>query len=262
MQPQKEIILFIVATTFLLFILLSFIVTILFLNKQQQHGFVKELELVKAGFEKDLLQAQMDVQEQTFQHISLELHDNVSHFLSLAKLQLTTLKKPMPDELLEKMDTTTQLITNSLDEIRNISKSLNTENIKSIGLVKTVQQQIEQIKKLGQFTINFTLSGKICYLDDQKEIILFRIVQESLNNIVRHSKASLIQVQLHYEVEKLVLSIHDNGIGFNVENLHQKENCHSVGLKNIIKRSSLLNATHKITSTPGKGTTIIIITPF
>ncbi|MEO6000820.1 MAG: ATP-binding protein [Chitinophagaceae bacterium] len=262
MQTQKEIILLIVATTFLLFILLSFIVTMLFLNKNQQNGFLKEVELIKSNFEKELLKTQLEIQEETFQHISLELHDNVGHFLSLAKLHLTTLRIPIHEELTKKMDAAALLIAYSLDEIRNISKSLNPENIKSNGLIKTVEQQIEQLQKSGQFTINFTLSGKTCYLEDQKEIVLFRILQESLNNIVRHSKANLIHIKLHYDEQKLLLSIHDNGIGFNIDHLYRNEKHNSSGLKNIIKRSSLLNATHEILSIPGEGTTIKIITPY
>ena len=262
MQPQKEIILFIVSTTILLFILLGFIVVVLFINRQQQHGFFKEVELIKSNFQKELLKTQLETQEETFQHISLELHDNVGHFLSLAKLYLTTLKVPMPTDVMEKMDATALLISYSLDEIRNISKTLNTENIKSIGLIKTVEQQVEQLKKLGQFSINFALSGKICYLEDQKELYLFRILQESLNNIVRHSKADMVQVKLHYDEQKLILSIYDNGVGFDVDHLLQNEKYNASGLKNIIKRSSLLNATHEILSTPGEGTTIKIITPY
>ncbi len=262
MQSQKELILLIVSSTFLFFILMSFIVTMLFFNKRQQHGFLKEVDIIRSNFEKELFKTQLEIQEETFQHISLELHDNVGHFLSLAKLHLTTLNILLPDDAIEKLNAATSLIARSLDEIRNISKSLNTENIKSYGLIKTVQQQIEQLKKSGQFIVNFIITGRTCYLEDLKEIVLFRIMQESLNNIVKHSKATIIHINLQYDEEKLLLSIHDNGIGFQVENSLCNENLYSSGLKNIIKRSSLINASPEILSSPGEGTTINITTPY
>lgn len=262
MQTQKEVILIIVVISFLFFILISYILTMLFFHKKKQLGFQKEVELIKANYEKELLKTQLEIQEETFQHISLELHDNVGHFLSLAKLHLTTMNGSVPKEISEKLEASVSLLTSSLDEIRNISKSLNTENIKSNGLIKTVEQQVEQLKKSGQFIIHFIISGKTCYLEDQKEIVLFRIIQEALNNIVKHSKANTINITLHYEEQRLLLTISDNGIGFDVHDALHYETHSSSGLKNIIKRSSLISAEHEIASKPGAGTKINIITPY
>ena len=150
----------------------------------------------------------------------------------------------------------------SLAEIRNISRSLNTENIKSNGLIKTVEQQINQIEKAGIFTIEFDVLGKTCFMDDQKELVLFRIVQEAFNNILKHSKASNIKIEMRYNEQEMILIINDNGIGFNVDSMIQLCKSNTSGLKNIIKRSCLINATHEIASASGIGTTIKIITPY
>ena len=261
MHTQKEIIFFIATLVFLI-IVVCFIATMVYFSKKQQHGFIKEVQLLKSNFEKELFRTQVEIQEETFQHISLELHDNVGHFLALAKLHLTTFTLPLPQEVTEKIDAATLLIAHSLDEIRGISRSLNTENIKSNGLIKTVRQQIEQLNKFRQFNVDLIITGRTCYLEDLKEIVLFRIMQESLNNIVKHSKANMIHIKLHYYEEKLLMSIHDNGIGFKVEASLCNENQSSSGLKNIIKRSSLINAIPEILSSPGNGTTINIITPY
>jgi two-component system NarL family sensor kinase len=262
MQSQKDVVLFILFTTFLFFILVCFILTMLFLHNKQKDGLLKELELVKSDFEKELFETQLEIQEETLQHISLELHDNVGHFLSLAKLQLTTMNVPLPRDVTEKLEATESLLTYSLNEIRSISKNLNTENIKSYGLIKTVEQQIEQLKKSGSFSINLDVRGKACFLDDQKEIVLFRITQEALNNIVRHSKANHIDIGFNYGEDRLLLAICDNGIGFDVKDFLHSTVHRTSGLKNIIKRSSLINATHEISSVPGEGTKIVITTPY
>lgn len=262
MQIIKEIILAISSSSILVYFLAGLIIMMLIVYKRQHRGFSKEIDLIKSGFERDIFKAQLEIQEETFEHISLELHDNVAHVLSLAKLHLTTFKTPLPDKVMEKVDAAILLITQSLDEIRTISKSLNSENIKTNGLIKTVQQQIEELDKIGQFKVYFTITGRSCYLEELKEIVLFRIVQESFNNIVKHSKASLVHIRLHYDEGKLLLSIHDNGIGFIVENSLSQENRHTSGLKNILKRSFLINAIPEILSIPDKGTTINITTPY
>lgn len=234
----------------------------LFHIKKQQDNFLNELGSTRLKFEKELLQTQLDTQEETFQHVSLELHDNVSHFLSLAKLHLSTMNEIICNEAAEKLETITLLISRSLEEVRYISKGFNSENIRNNGLILTVEQQIELIRKSGQFDIQFSVTGKTCYLEDNKEIVLFRIMQESLNNIIKHSRASIIQVELHFDEQKLRLSIYDNGVGFNVDYLIQHKHHNASGLKNIIKRSSLINAEHEILSCPGAGTTINITTPY
>jgi two-component system NarL family sensor kinase len=262
MHTQQEILSFIIATAFLLFLQASFIVTMFLLNRKQQHGFIQEVAFIKSGFEKELFTTQLEMQEATFQHISLELHDNVGHFLSLAKLHLTSLKIPLAKEVTDKIEAAVLLISYSMEEIRGIGRSLDKEGIISNGLLKTVHQQVEQLKKLGQFAINLTVTGNTVYLEDQKEIFLYRIMQESINNIVKHSKADLININFHYDDQKLLLSIHDNGVGFRIGNLLDSKSYGSSGLKNIIKRSSLINATHEILSEPEEGTTIKITTPY
>lgn len=262
MQNQKNIIALILLTTFLLLVLVSFIFFILFLHQKKQLAFEREMEVLEARYEKELLKTQLEIQEETFEHISLELHDNVGHFISLAKLYLTTLNNVFTKEASEKIEASVLLLGLSLEEIRNISRSLNTENIKSNGLIKTMEQQIKQIERAGIFTIEFDVFGKTCFMDDQKELVLFRIVQEAFNNILKHSKASKIKIRMQYYEHEMDLIINDNGIGFNVNNMLQRCKSNTSGLKNIIKRSCLINATHEIISISDIGTTIKIVTPY
>ena len=242
--------------------LVSHITKIIIIYRKQQNVYLKQLKLITSGFQKELCKAQLEVHEETCQQISLELHDNVGHLLSLAKLHLASVNTPLPNHATEKVEAAILLISHSLDEIRNISKNMNTENIKSTGLVNTVQQQIEQLNKLGQFKVCFTVIGQSRYLEDIKEIALYRILQESVSNILKHSKASLVHIVLHYDDDKLLLSIQDNGIGFTMKNPITDENKWSSGLRNIIKRSSSINAIPEILSVPNKGTSINITTPY
>src|SRR5206468_3102773 len=111
----------------LFLVLLVFILNIVSLHKKRQVSFRKELELIKANYEKELLKTQLEIQEQTFNHIALELHDNVGHFISLAKLHLTTLTSLELNQVKDKVEESVTLLGSSLEEIRNLSKGLNTE---------------------------------------------------------------------------------------------------------------------------------------
>jgi two-component system, NarL family, sensor kinase len=257
MQSQKVVIIFLVLTTLLFFALISVILSVISLHKKKQNNFKKELELLRSEYEKELLKTQLEIQEQTFNHIALELHDNVGHFLSLAKLHLSSLNGMLFKEVRDKVDESISLLTSSLEEIRSLSKNLSTECIKENGLIKTLDQLIKQVEKSGKFLIEFYVTGPTTFLDDQKEIVLFRIIQEAFNNILKHSNADKVIVGLYYNDHKLDIEIKDNGVGFDVEEVLNNYDCklHS-GIKNIITRSKLLNAHYKILSSIGKGTSI------
>ena len=260
MQAEKNLDMFVFSAT-LFFVLVCFIITILFVHNREKTGFLKKVEQLKLHFEQELFKTQLEIQEETFQHISLELHDNVGHFLSLAKLHLTSIHSPVPKHVNEKLGSCVCMLTRALSEMRSISTGLNHENIKSNGLIKAVQEQVEQLRRSGSFTIECTVTGNTRYLDDEKEIVLFRMIQEALNNIVKHSKASRIEICFQYKEAQLTLRIADNGTGFNVEAFLRGKHRTS-GLDHLMKRSTLIHASCNISSSPGNGTVISITTPF
>lgn len=246
----------------LIVLLLAFcILFILFQYKKRQDFFLKEMELLKMNYEKELLKAQLEIQEQTFQHISLELHDNVGHYISLAKLHLLTLTGK-DDDFTGKLESSVNLLGTSLQEIRTLCSNLNTNNLKHNGLIKTVEQQVKQLIKSGKFEVNFSVCGKTVYMDEKKELILFRIIQEALNNIIKHSKAEQIFIELQYFEHSMQLTIRDNGMGFDADEFIKSKTAHSSGIQNIVNRSSLINAIPEISSIRGKGTTVQITTPY
>ena len=245
----------------LVVLLLAFCIQyILYHYKKRQNYFVQEVEYLKLNYEKELLRTQLEIQEQTFQHISLELHDNVGHYISLAKLHLLTLTREDKD-FTNKMEASVDLLGTSLQEIRALCSNLNTSNLKNNGLIKTVEQQVAQLSKSGRFEVDFTVSGQTVYMDEKKELILFRIIQEALNNIIKHSQAAKVKIQLAYCSQHMELTITDNGKGFNIEDT-RNDPAGSSGIRNIVNRSLLINAMQKIRSEQGKGTTIQIITPY
>ncbi|MBS1599590.1 MAG: sensor histidine kinase [Bacteroidetes bacterium] len=263
MQDKSHmlIILFLVVVIFLVLVLLGFIITILFLHQRKRRRFAKELEKIKANYEKELFKAQLEMQEETFQYISREIHDNVGQFLSLAKLNLNTLDFEDIDLTLELINHSSDLLTRALEDLRDLSKSLSSDIIKNGGLQKAIELQVSQLQKTGKFRVIYDIKGNYQFLNEQNEIILFRILQEAVNNIIRHSCAREIIILLSCIENNVKMYIQDNGKGFDIDFLSNRKNHPAGGINNMQKRARLINADLDIKSDPGKGTRITVTTP-
>jgi signal transduction histidine kinase len=259
--PNK-IIIFITIATILILALVGFTILILFLYQKKQVSFLQSVEALKLDHEKSLLKTQLEIQEQTFQNISREIHDNIGLSLTLAKLNLNVidLEKTVGSEdlILSSID----LISKSINDLSDISKSLNSEAISQKGLLNALQLEMEKLKKLNKFNVEFEVTGNPVYFDSQKELILFRIAQEALNNIIKHSDARSIYMRVSFNENDIKLSIQDNGKGFYCNtNQNMLQGNMKAGLTNMQIRSKLINGDMKIVSEIGKGTTIVVSAP-
>jgi signal transduction histidine kinase len=216
------------------------------------------LEEIKLNHEKILMTSQLEIQEQTFQNISREIHDNISLSLTLAKLHLNTLDWNDKQNASEKVETSVNLLTESISGLSDISKSLNADIIIQHGLLQAIEDELQRIRQAGLFNLDFEVKGIPVYMDNQKELILFRIVQEAFNNIIKHAEAGNVKLVLHYTAETLVLSIKDDGKGF--ETAGASTHNHA-GLKNMEARIKILKGGMKIDSRPGKGTNLSFSIP-
>ena len=246
---------------FLILLLIGFIITILFLYQRRIHKNATELEGMKLNYEKESFKAQLEIQEETFQYISQEIHDNVGQFLSLAKLHLNTLSLDQRDTAVEKINSSSDLLTRAIEDLRDLSRSLSSDLIRSGGFDKAIEQQILQLQKTGRFHVIFDIKGNYQYLNEQKEIILFRILQEAVNNIVRHSSASEIIIFLYCFNDSVKLRIQDNGRGFDPSFIEKSKRKIAGGILNMKKRATLINADFELESKPGNGTKITVTSP-
>ena len=264
MQTQhREIILLVIVTTIALFFLLSFIAAVLFLYQKKNILYYKELEDVKNNYDKNLLQTQLEIQEQTFQNISREIHDNIGLSLTLAKLQLNTINYIERKKMTENVDSSIDLISKAIQDLSDISKSLNSELIKNDGFYNTLKNETEKICRSGKYTIEFTEDGNIVFLSAHKELILYRIAQEALNNILKHACADFIWIKLKYEISHISLLIKDNGKGFNQYEIEKYRSSKiNNGLINMRTRALMLGGSFTIESSLGKGTSVFVTAPY
>ena len=257
---HTEIMLFLIMITLFILIMVVFVVFILLILQKKQFSYNTDLKAAKFNYDKELYKAQLEIQEQTFQQISREIHDNVGQFLSLAKLSLTTIDFDRREETESGIAEISEILEKALEDLRDMSKSMNPEIIRKGGLKRAIEMQVGFLQRGGKYHVTFTMYGDYHTISEQKEIILFRILQEAVNNIIRHAAASDITILLSSNNAELKLHIQDNGKGFDIKNPYPASRKIG-GITNMQQRAKLIDARFDIESILGKGTTITVLTP-
>jgi len=202
-----------------------------------------------------LTQTTIDTQEQEWMHIGKQLHDNIGQQLTTTKLYLDIAKQTANEANMEMISLATKSVYDVINEIRKLSRSITPSTLEDIGLVESIRDICESIKLTHAYTIRFYSQ----FFEEENlpanlKLTLFRIVQEQINNIIRHAQATTILIQLQNDAEELMLSVSDNGHGFNPS---VKSN--GSGLSNIKSRAQLFNGHTEIRSSAGKGCSLELL---
>lgn len=213
-------------------------------------------------FEREELRIRMEVQERTAEQIAQELHDNVGHEVTLARLHLKTLEPLLNDQAAPIAAEISTSLTKTLDSIRDISKNLSSGVIAE-GLSVAISKQLDRLRSSSRFEIHYNVYGTYHYMDDKMEIVLYRIFQEAINNIVRHAHASTITVALECSAKTFGLMVADDGKGFVLSNEDgvSERGKRFGGLSTMRQRATLINANFQIESKIGAGTKIQVTVP-
>jgi two-component system sensor histidine kinase UhpB len=197
------------------------------------------------------------IQEDERVKIGRELHDGVNPLLALAKLYLEFVIAKTEKEKFAK-EQICEVILSAIDNIRSISSQLVISQRINYSLVKLITELIKKINGIDLFKINFKHSSEreVSKLGDQAKLVLYRIVQEQLNNIIRHSKARCVEIRLICKTGTANLLIEDDGVGFDSTKITD-----GTGLINIAARVNQFNGNMEITSSPGKGCLLNISLP-
>lgn len=234
------------------------IIMLVLIYQKKQVQYISEKNQLKINFEKEILASQAEIQEQTLQHVSRELHDNLGQVASLIKINLNTIKLSETEKAVEKIENTKELVRQLISDIKALSISMDGDRIVQIGLAKAIETDVGYLNKTGQFDARFFLEGTMPAIENDRVLIIYRMAQEVLNNSVKHSRAKQIDVTLRVRENLLTLAFNDNGVGFDTE----EKNIFGAGLRNLTSRALLINAQLKIRSSIENGTNIIIDLPF
>lgn len=217
--------------------------------------------MLRSHFQQTLLQTQLEIREQTMQTIGADLHDNIGQLLSLTSLTLNSVNLDDAKKAQQKINSALELTVRSIKEMRMLGKLLQGEQLISLGLGEAIRQEINWIERSGQYAISYDIEGEEpVQRNPDKDLIIFRILQEILNNIIKHSKASEISIKLGYSEEGIGLQVIDNGTGFNINQLPDDQK--GMGLMNIQKRAEIFGGDVFIQSQPGEGTCVDIFIPY
>ena len=259
LEIKGEVVFSILIATTVLFLLAAFIIVFVIVYQRRKGAHLNEMAAIKSHFQKVLLETKLEIKEQTLQHIATELHDNLGQIASLIKINLNTLSLEDTKAQNEKLEDTKELTRQLIADVKLLSLSLNSDRIVQVGIGKSLEIEVSRLSKSGYFQASFVQSGEVPVLTPNFTIFLYRMAQETINNIVKHSRARHITVQLECFENMLTLIISDDGKGFD-KDIELKAG--GSGLTNLYSRAKLMNASLDITTGPGLGTTVSIQLPY
>jgi two-component system, NarL family, sensor kinase len=256
-SQYKEVLIVLIACMVLFLTLAAIILLFLYLYQRRRYLQRQQLVLLQQQYTEQTLQAQLEIQEQTFIAIGQEIHDNVGQVLSLVKVQVNIIHETerIDMQLLQAMRDN---ISNAMTDLRDLSRSLNSERIRSSDIHEVAQQEAERINRTGIMRAEVAVEGTVKEMQPEKKLILFRIIQESLQNCIKHAEASRVSICCRYLEDEIQITILDNGKGFDPEAVSGN----GQGLGNIHARVRLTGGTHRIQSRVNEGTLINITIPY
>jgi len=232
-------------------------------STNEKSGFLQtpyySKKLKDANFpEKEFLEMVNKIREDERVKIGHELHDGVNPLLALAKFYLLRIPANTEKEKFDR-EQLTSIILSAITNIRSISSRLVVSQKTDYSLARMVSDLVEKTNAINLFKISFShcKEQQLSKLSSQKKLVLYRIIQEQLNNIIKHSKADSVEIELCCKKASANLSVKDNGIGFDIINATR-----GIGLTNIATRVKQVNGVVKIKSTPGNGCALQVSIPF
>ena len=224
----------------------------------QKRMLKKQLELneTRARQQEEIIQNTISSQEKERKRIAQDLHDEVGAMLSVVKLNVGRIEKKSQEPNAKQLAAETKTyIDEVITQVRRISRSLLPPSLEKLGLFFALEELATWVNKAEQLKIVCWKSGEQFRFLNNKELAVFRIIQELLNNAIKHSGASTIEINTRFSAnDNLTISVTDNGNGFE---LNEKLKT-GLGLKNLESRTQIIGAKFKMKSTVGKGTTAII----
>ncbi|MFN8306244.1 MAG: ATP-binding protein [Ferruginibacter sp.] len=255
---QTEVTIFIIIINAILLILIIGIILFIYQYRRRKLLHQKEKSILEEQHQRELLGTQLEIQQQTMQFIGREIHDSVTQKLTLASIytQHLAFENRHPG-LNEKLDGISHIINDSLDELRELSKSLTNTDLQQRALTDLLLIECNRVNETGICTAAFSSRGEVPGMNNTVKSSLLRIVQEFIQNSLKHSRCRSIWVDVRYEPEGLRLRMADDGCGFDTEAIQGR----GIGLNNMRRRIQFMGGMLTLQSeTPG-GTRLNVFVP-
>jgi len=241
---------------FILFWIFFIILIIMYLNKIFKMR--AEREQLEARVAEEVNNARNEIQQTTLNTISQEIHDNVGQLLSLTKMQLNLIEaSEVKDNNL--ISEAKDNISKAMTDLRDLAKGMSSDRIQLLGLYDSVTQEAVRINKVGSLQVQVSSNGNKKEPDHKKQLVIFRVIQECFQNIIKHAKANHVLVTFTYQPDSFHVVIKDDGVGFDYQ--PGSPSSEGLGLMNIFNRIHLVGGEVTVNSSPGAGTSVNIKVP-
>ena len=218
---------------------------------------MNEIEVKNEIHKREILATQLEIQQATMQQIGRELHDNIGQKLTLVSLYTQQLlyENRVP-EVSERIDQISQIINQSLQDLRSLSKTLTDDNINQKEIVTLIQEEVDNTNTFKRCHVSFEHNFKQLDLGFVHKNVLLRIIQEFIQNSIKHANCKNIFIKLNTSEEILwELNLRDDGIGFDSTEITSN----GIGLTNMKNRAAIIGADFSLESQKNTGTTLNII---
>lgn len=252
----------IIGAVVFLFLTVSIIYFVFAYQKRQKQNNL-EKNIMQTTFEQELIKTEYEVKEQTLQTIAADLHDNIGQLLSLTNATLSSINVKNQENTEQKVATALGFVNSSIKDLRQLAKLLQAESLIQQGLIQAIKQEVNWLEKSGRFEVEFINHFKNDFLNlNKKTLFVFRLLQETISNIIKHSEADKIIIEIgEDEKNQFYFKVSDNGKGIDLLSLPINKN-QGLGINNMKKRVSIIGGHLDIISSPNKGTTIYIQVPY
>lgn len=238
--------------------LMFFVTVFVIISKNRQRRSENQRKEMEHMYEKQMLHTMIEVQENSMNRISQEIHDNIGQRLTGVHANLIMLSGELVADKEGLIAATKLQVSDALKDLRNVSHVLNSQYINNIGLEESLTKELEYLGAYTKIDFSFQVIDDVeMTLSTEKELTLFRIIQEALSNIVKHADATRVNIILQYRSKEFTVDIFDNGSGFDTNGKME-----GLGLISMKQRTELLQGTLQIDSADGGGTRIKITAPY
>ena len=241
--------------------LISVVSVFMMLRNRQKSRQKEQLNAERLAQQELRTKAIIEAEEKERVRIAKELHDGLGQQLSAAKMNIAGLRSRIltgQEGQMELLENAVALVDDAVKEVRSVSHDMMANALIRNGLASAVRDFVHRLGAAGTIRTELEIVGLNDRLDPGIEMMLYRVLQELVNNILKHARANLVSIQLIRHEDSIVLQVEDNGLGFDAQAMEKSD---GIGMANIRSRVGLVNGSFFIDSQPGHGTTATIEVP-
>ncbi|MEM6845475.1 MAG: histidine kinase [Bacteroidota bacterium] len=223
-------------------LLLFFIFFIVYAYQQRSLRHKQKEQQLQVEMKQKMLQALVDGQERERERLSRDIHDSLGAQLSTIKLYLAELRtlphNPHTDKLIQE---SMGLLTASIQDLRAISQDLMPQPLQKMGLINTLRIYCQKLSVAHKREVRFTTNANLLLIPDSTSLMIFRVIQEVINNAIKHGDSKMISVKLLDQIHELIINVEEDGIPYSWEEAKAQSQLNGLGILNIETRISLMN---------------------